>query len=274
MSRLLFILASFASLAWAQTDIACLDCHSNQGWKPLADVRIFDHSKDTVYPLEFAHADLNCAQCHTGASIEAFHRFTVHGTECGACHQDVHQAFWGNRCEDCHQPDQWSPDMAFRRHEETLFPLMGAHAFTECYLCHSTPHVLPAPECEACHGPDFVVGLPAHEGLTPASDCSMCHGPRNWNDIIAVNHDAFFPIYSGHHRGRWSSCSTCHTAAGDFSTYTCMGSGCHSLSRMNQEHCEDGGCERCDGLTYPSVGVQSEDCYFCHPQGNTSKCGD
>jgi len=109
-------------------------------------------------------------------------------------------------------------------------------------------------------------------GLTPHS--STCHAPTRWDQILAINHDAFFPIYSGEHRGEWNSCSTCHTQPSDYQTFTCFGSGCHSVSGMNSEHCEDGSCESCDGLNYPRTGVESDDCYFCHPQGNERKCGD
>ncbi len=274
--KLVFSLLSLA--AWAQQipdgDITCLDCHQSGSWIPLSKQPIFNHNVNTEFELRESHTDLNCTQCHTGDTIDEFHEFSVKGTDCVSCHQDVHQNYWGNQCETCHTPENWDTEQAFRRHEETLFPLLASHHGLECYLCHTTPGRMPSVECQECHQADFLPELAAHEGLTSRTDCSTCHAPTRWNQILAINHDAFFPIHSGNHRGVWDNCSTCHTQAGNYQTFTCLRSGCHSISRMNSKHCEDSGCERCAGLTYPSSGVDSEDCYFCHPQGNTAKCGD
>jgi len=255
-------------------DISCLDCHVSGTWFPLAENPAFDHNKQTDFILLDSHADLSCTQCHSGKSIDEFHRFASKGMDCINCHQDAHQNFWGSDCERCHTPDNWNPEQSFRRHDQTLFPLNGGHFGIDCYLCHTSPYQTPPLDCQVCHQADFLPDLSAHAGLSNTTDCATCHAPTRWNQILAINHDGFFPIYSGNHRGEWSSCATCHTQSGDYQTFTCFGSGCHNVSRMNSEHCEGSNCERCGSETYPSSGVSPQDCYACHPQGNNSKCGD
>lgn len=194
--------------------------------------------------------------------------------DCVDCHQDIHQNYWGNQCERCHSPEGWDPAQAYRRHDQTLFPLVAAHHSLSCYLCHTAPGNTPSLDCQDCHETDFEPGLTAHQGLSPRPDCSTCHAPTRWDQILAVNHDGFFPIRSGEHRGEWDTCTDCHNTPGEYQSFTCFGSGCHDVGDMNSEHCEDGDCERCDNFTYPRTGVTPDDCYFCHPQGNESKCGD
>ena len=261
-------------LAQEGSDVTCLDCHSPDYWRPLSSTMRFDHNGDTDFPLQFLHRDVDCKRCHLGNSEKEFHEFTVRGEDCADCHQDVHQNFWGTQCERCHTPEDWEPALAYRDHDLTLFPLVAAHHEQSCYLCHTSPSQTPPLDCSACHANAFIPDLPAHEGLTSNTDCSTCHGPTRWDQILAINHDGFFPIYSGVHWGRWNSCSTCHTQAVDYQTFTCFGSGCHSSSRMDSKHCEGSHCEHCGGFTYPQNSVQPEDCYFCHPRGNNSKCGD
>jgi len=263
ISLLLFSMGS----AQVLTERACLDCHQSGTWFPLSQKPLFKHNSDTDFKLAGNHEDLTCEPCHSGESIEAFHSFSTSGNTCVSCHQDVHQNYWGPQCEDCHSAETWNAEQSYRRHEQTLFPLQGAHHRLECYLCHTAPGQLPEIDCQTCHGQDFRPELTAHAGINATTDCSNCHGPTRWNQILAINHDGFFPIYSGNHRGEWSSCGTCHTSSGNFQSFTCFGSGCHSTSKMNSKHCEGSSCERRNGRTYPRSGVTPEDCYFCHPAG-------
>lgn len=255
-------------------DRACQDCHQSGSWYPLSKTPKFNHNKDTDFELLGSHADLLCTKCHSGESVEEFHAFTTRGNDCADCHQDVHNNYWGNRCVQCHSSENWNADQAYRRHDETLFPLLAAHHRLSCYLCHTSPISLPPLDCQNCHQTEFLPDLEAHAGLDDQVNCANCHAPTTWDQILAINHDAFFPIYHGTHRGRWSSCSTCHNQVGDYQTFTCFGSGCHSISGMNSLHCEGGGCESCGGFTYPRSGVTGDDCYSCHPRGDRSKCGD
>ena len=272
---ILFLIISLAStLADIKSDLDCMECHQSGQWLPLSAQPLFDHDMDSDFALLGMHRNLTCRACHLGRSVEIFHSFGVMGISCSQCHQDIHQNYWGASCEDCHSANNWSPAQAFQRHDQTLFPLAAAHHIQECYLCHISPISTPPLDCQECHQSEFYPDVLSHNGVNENSDCSTCHAPTRWNQILAINHDVFFPIRSGEHRGHWDSCNDCHPDANTFQTFTCTSSGCHSLSEMNSEHCEDGSCERCDGLTYLKNVVGSEDCLFCHPRGNEQKCGD
>lgn len=257
-------------LAFSQMteDPTCLDCHQSGSWLPLSESPKFDHNRTTEFKLLFKHADLACAQCHVGETVAEFHKFSTRGSDCASCHQDIHQNYWGADCETCHSPEGWGPEMAYRRHDETLFPLLAAHHSQSCYLCHTTPALLPSLDCQVCHEPDFSLDEPAHTDLLPQNDCSMCHAPTRWNQLLAINHDVFFPIHSGQHKGEWDTCSDCHDQDREYQIFTCFGSGCHDQNEMDDEHCEDNDCEQRNGFTYPRSGVVSNDCFFCHPRGN------
>lgn len=272
--RLALIILPLIALAQLGEDLGCLECHQPDSWSPLPLEPRFDHNLATDFPLRHKHEDLACTQCHAGDSVDEFHLFKSKGAFCVDCHQDIHQNYWGQACEDCHTPEGWDSGISYRRHNETLFPLLGAHQSQSCYLCHGNPGSLPPLDCQACHATDFRYDIQSHQGLSPNTDCSTCHAPTRWDQILAINHDVFFPIYSGEHRGEWDACADCHNETGNYQAYTCFGSGCHSTAEMNDEHCDGRDCESCDGLTYPRSNVNSQDCYFCHPRGNKSKCGD
>lgn len=265
---ILILLLPLFVLAQLREDRSCLDCHLSGSWFPLSESPLFNHNEATDFRLLYKHADLACTQCHSGNTIDEFHSFSAQGLDCVDCHQDIHQNYWGSDCETCHSPENWDPELAYRRHNETLFPLLAAHQSQNCYFCHTSPGMLPSLDCEVCHASDFIPDLAAHVDLSPRTDCSTCHAPTRWNQILAINHDALFPIYSGQHSGEWNACSDCHVQPGAYQVFTCLGSGCHAVGDMNDEHCDGNDCERRSGLTYPRSGVASTDCYFCHPRGN------
>ncbi|MBI3671054.1 MAG: hypothetical protein HY237_14900 [Acidobacteria bacterium] len=63
----------------------CASCHNSTKWKPS----LFDHEKRTAFPLQGAHKDVRCAECHkTTKMVEGkaalFYKPTPR--ECKACH--------------------------------------------------------------------------------------------------------------------------------------------------------------------------------------------
>jgi hypothetical protein len=87
----------------------CGTCHSARAWK-LWD---FDHDRRTRYPLEGAHAKVQCVACHKvpGDKIPAL------ATYCVSCHavDDVHGGSFGGQCERCHTPRSFKDIKAFGR---------------------------------------------------------------------------------------------------------------------------------------------------------------
>ncbi len=74
----------------------CALCHNPNGWARW----LFDHDKQTRYPLTGAHRGLDCQACHTTKNVT---KITL-STSCYACHQkdDVHRGALGQTCERCH----------------------------------------------------------------------------------------------------------------------------------------------------------------------------
>lgn len=78
----------------------CESCHNAQAFKPA----IFDHGRDTQFPLLGRHLKARCASCHPGPLYRA-----RTDAACYSCHkgEDVHFATYGTACESCHIPDDW-----------------------------------------------------------------------------------------------------------------------------------------------------------------------
>lgn len=138
---------------------ACESCHTVTVWKSAAEA--FDHST-TDFPLDGAHALEACASCHKAEPGPAI-AFRGVATECASCHleESIHGDQFGvDGCETCH--DSVSFRMTNYDHEQTGWPLTGAHTDVACLSCH-----VPQPadagktlipfrgigrECVDCHG--------------------------------------------------------------------------------------------------------------------------
>jgi len=144
----------FASAAGASL---CGSCHGTEDWS-LAS---FDHD-GTDFPLLGAHILTTCQGCHepqqsgptTYRSLEM---------SCEGCHaaDDPHvDQFEDRTCDSCHDSE------AFRltafEHQNTRFPLDGAHKKVACASCHGTE---PSPS-----------GLPFVRFRPLELTCISCHG--------------------------------------------------------------------------------------------------
>jgi hypothetical protein len=152
-------------------------------------------------------------------------------------------------------------------------PDHAANSFPDtCDQCHSTNGWIPAnfdhnavagTPCVTCHLPNYqATANPDHQAAGYPTTCELCHSTNAWVPAAADggNHDAlYFPIYSGRHRGEWSSCSTCHTTPNNFMQFSCFG--CHPHSDKNKT---DGNHQGINGYVY-----DSQACYNCHPRGRT-----
>lgn len=207
----------------------CASCHSEKDWRAL----LFDHNRDTRYPLRGKHASVKCDSCHTGN----LYRDKLAST-CVACHRkdDKHNGQEGNKCESCHSERTWK-DTRFD-HGLTRFPLLGAHVKVECKQCHPTAAFKDAStRCVACHEKDD-----KHKRkLGP--QCEQCHNARTWK-AWDFDHDrrTHFKLDGGH---RGLHCEACHQRpmpAKVSLTTTCVS--CHESDDVH-----DGGfgkqCDRC-----------------------------
>jgi hypothetical protein len=64
--------------------VACASCHTDSGWNEL----LFDHDRDSQYPLLGAHLKVQCSECHPVETQNevAFIRYKPLGTRCEDCH--------------------------------------------------------------------------------------------------------------------------------------------------------------------------------------------
>ena len=170
----------------------CESCHNTTTWQGHS----FDHAV-TGFRLLGAHATTACADCHVDGVEAEIPR------NCAGCHtQDPHAGQLGQACEDCHNPVQWSNQVAFH-HEWSRFPLIGAHVSLMCVDCHASMRFHDAPTaCVDCHVKDDV-----HKGRM-GQDCARCHNPQTWK-VARFDHAraADFALLGVHGE---LTCSACH----------------------------------------------------------------
>jgi hypothetical protein len=173
----------------------CETCHVEKAW----DISIFDHDKQTKYPLRGKHARTKCTACHTGFLYKEKTK-----TDCFSCHEkdDKHKGQQGKKCESCHNESDWKKTRF--DHGLTRFPLLGKHAKVECKECHPTPQFKDAKtECVACHEKDD-----KHKRRL-GTLCETCHNATSWKSWD-FDHDkrTNFKL-DGAHKGL--DCHACHT---------------------------------------------------------------
>ena len=230
--------------------LSCTDCHSMDGWRPLDPERSFDHGVFTGFRLDGLHADLQCVSCHQDLRFSATAPET---TTCASCHLDVHQGTLSADCATCHTPVGFSEVSGIRLHQNTTFPLEGAHLQLTCQSCHTTDQggafAPPASDCLACHREDFERSQAVdHVTLGFPSDCLTCHSPRSWNDVASFDHTSYsggFRLVGAHLE---LQCNGCHLPGGGLRFPTPNGQqdcvGCHQ-DDYQQEHAGTGYPTQC-----------------------------
>jgi hypothetical protein len=234
----------------------CEDCHGVTAttWRGAR----FSHPAS--FPLVGGHAGLACQRCHVSG------RYSGLSTACVSCHlPDYNRTANPNHaaggfartCESCHSVNGWRP--ATFDHSRTRFPLTGAHARVDCAQCHVGGRYAGTPtDCYACHQTDYAgTTNPNHAAAGFPTQCQACHTTTAWQPASFDHDGRFFPIYSGTHRGRWSSCSDCHVNPGNYAVFECVLCHAHSnKAQVDRDHREVGG-----------YAYQSAACYRCHRNG-------
>jgi hypothetical protein len=231
----------------------CESCHSTTAWRPASSV---DHNK-TRFPLTGAHQSVDCARCHVNG------RFSGTPTDCLSCHQKDYagasnpsHAGFPTTCQTCHNTSAWRP--ASFDHNRTRFPLTGAHRSVDCARCHPGGRYSgTSTACVACHQANYDgTTNPNHRAANFPTQCETCHSTSAWRPATFDHDGSFFPIYSGSHRGRWSSCADCHVNPSNYGVFECVLCHAHDRSSTDRHHRE------VRGYQYSSAA-----CYRCHPRG-------
>lgn len=188
----------------------CAQCHNEESWLSINDMTLFNHDL-TDYPLEGKHAEVDCKECHTGE------RYTepIDFSNCSNCHDDYHEGEFVKNdinpdCRECHTVEGFDRTLfTIEQHQETEFPLEGAHMATPCFACHIdekdekwTFRSLGS-DCYECHT-DVHNGEFEENGVT---DCATCHVSRDWYPDRFDHDKTDFPL-DGEHAD--VACDQCH----------------------------------------------------------------
>jgi hypothetical protein len=230
----------------------CTLCHTTSTWLNAT----FNHNT-TTFPLTGAHTSVACATCHTDNYAGTL------PTNCYGCHtQDYNNtatigggvpnhvsAAYPTDCTMCHTTATWLN--ATFNHNNTPFPLTGAHVSVPCASCHIGGVFAGTPtDCYSCHKADYAgTTNPNHAAAGFPITCATCHTTTAWTGAT-FNH-TWFPTNHGNANG---VCSTCHTNPNDYSVFQCTN--CHTAAQTNPKH------NGVSGYVYNSV-----NCYQCHKNG-------
>jgi hypothetical protein len=234
----------------------CNDCHTvfSKEWKGAG----FNHS---FFPLTQGHALIRCDQCHTSGTPASISR------ECISCHQADYNATtnpnhqnsnFSTNCTICHSTAPgWKPAIF----DHSSFPLTQGHDIDDCTKCHINGNYTNTPnDCFSCHQTDYNnTTNPAHPALQFSDNCTECHTTNpGWKPASFRQHDVIsFPIYSGRHKGQWTSCTDCHSNTANYKVFSCLGCHEHNKTDMDNQH------EGENGYSYTSTA-----CLNCHPRGS------
>lgn len=157
----------------------CTSCHIEHAG-PDANLTRFDglgaeHAR-FGFPLDGAHAKVECAQCHAPAGGEPNFRDTP--KTCVGCHEldDTHKGSYGTDCASCHNTTNWE-DATF---EHDIFPIdHGAEEQrSTCKTCHTDTSNYKVYTCFGCHEHTPANIEREHRGevnRSDISDCVSCH---------------------------------------------------------------------------------------------------
>ena len=225
---------------------ACENCHTTSTWLGAK----FDHSA-ARFPLTGAHVTVTCAQCHVGG------RFTGTPTDCMSCHESAFRsttnpnhlaAGFSTNCQACHTTQQWRG--ARFEHNQTRFPLTGAHINVNCAQCHvGGVFIGTSSACISCHRPAFHnTTNPNHVAAGFPQDCTVCHTTTQWRGAKFDHSGTRFPLTGAHVS---VTCLQCHAG----NTFTGTSTQCIS--------CHLPAFQATTNPNHTAAGF-SQDCTVCH----------
>jgi hypothetical protein len=213
----------------------CETCHNEKTWGKTT----FDHDRDTKYLLVGKHRETKCDACHLPEKGLLYAQKLA--TVCVSCHKadDKHKGQLGHQCERCHRETSWKVEHF--DHNQSRFPLTGAHAKVECTKCHASLTFRDAPSaCVACHLKDDV-----HKRRF-GTTCETCHNTRAWQSWDFDHAKTRFALVGAHQK---TACYACHKLPVEghaILNRTCIG--CHADDDVH--HGGLGGqCETCHSAT-------------------------
>ena len=206
-------------------DHNCTVCHSNTAWSPAT----FNHN-NTNFPLTEAHSLTQCVSCHSSG-------YQNTPTDCFSCHEanfngatnpNHIQNNFGHNCAVCHNMTGWSP--ATFNHNNTTFPLTGAHISLQCISCHANGYQNTPSDCYSCHANDYN-GAENHVSNGFSHNCLQCHNTNGWGDNVFNHANTTFPLTGAHTS---LQCIACHAGG-----YQNTPSDCYACHQINYNDVTD-----------------------------------
>lgn len=193
----------------------CAACHVPAAWSQIKPDAEFDHSR-TAYPLQGAHAKVECAKCHkSGRMLDP-----LETDDCSRCHADPHQQLFADRpdgglCASCHVVEGFLPaTYGLEDHAATKFALTGAHRAVACSACHertdperveTARFAFGSTHCADCH--DKLPQWHSDEGKQGPLECESCHVTDSWSQPHFDHAATDYPLVGKHLQ---VTCSACH----------------------------------------------------------------
>ncbi|MBL1206254.1 MAG: hypothetical protein D8M58_12685 [Calditrichaeota bacterium] len=260
----------------------CDECHNGVSWEGTS----FDHFAQSGFEVEGAHQNILCTDCHINNQLTGIPR------ECVGCHrEDYNNVDDPNHVENrfeldcvvCHSQNAWEP--ATFDHNNSDFPLIGAHTSVDCADCHTEGYTQTLPtDCWSCHETDFKgVEDPDHVTNDFDHDCTKCHSSSAWTPANFDHSETDFPLIGAHTS---VDCADCHTEGYTQTLPTDCWS-CHETDFKGVEDPDhvtndfDHDCTKCHSSSawtpanfdhsetdFPLTGAHtSVDCADCHTEG-------
>jgi nitrate/TMAO reductase-like tetraheme cytochrome c subunit len=267
----------------------CAICHTEGRWEDGA----FDHIQASGFELRGAHTNISCNDCHVNNQFSGLPR------DCFGCHQGDYNGVtspnhvtgqFPTDCMMCHNENVWQP--ADFDHNQTAFPLTGAHQTITCESCHEGGQFIALPtDCFSCHEGDFnSVNDPNHVQNNFSHECRECHTTTAWEPASFDHAQTQFPLTGAHvilqcldcHSEGYSNtpadCYSCHE-----SDYTSVNDPNHVQNNFSQD------CSECHNTTawapatfdhnqtqFPLTGahiiLQCLDCHSSGYSGTPTEC--
>lgn len=196
----------------------CKQCHSVESFQAIKQLKTFDHSK-TKFKLEERHLTVDCKSCHKG-KLTAPLKFG----KCVDCHKDYHDNQFAKNgispdCNTCHNIKGFkNAAYTLEQHNQSTFPLNGAHQAAPCFDCHKKTEKWAFREigkrCVDCHSDihkDFI-----NTKFYSENACKNCHSENSWRALTFDHSKTNFPLLGVH---KTQTCRKCHFTENEDKTF-------------------------------------------------------
>ena len=187
----------------------CEKCHTVESFLKIKNSSNFDHDK-TKYKLEGKHINVDCKLCH-----KAKYTTPLKYGKCINCHNDYHDNQFAKDgvspdCTPCHTVIGFKKfTYTIEQHNQSTFPLNGAHIATPCFDCHKKTEKWAfkkiGKKCVDCHS-DIHQNYISTK-FYPDKNCKSCHDETIWSKIDFDHSKTKFQLLGEHKK---QTCRKCH----------------------------------------------------------------